>query len=273
MSKIGFVGVGVMGSALLSGIVKEKIVKPEDIIIFDKIPEKASKLNKKLGVNVAADISEVCSFSEYIFLCVKPDIIDIVVKDLNNCIKEKTVIISIAAGVKIDRIKNSFSKDIDVIRTMPNTSALVKESVTLVCADDIKDEVKLDQVITLFKSIGQVHILPETLMSEATALTGSGPAYVYIFIEAMAKAADGMGISKDIAISLAAQTVLGSAKMVLETMESPIKLKNNVCSPGGTTIEAMKVFEERGFEGIIIDAIKACAEKAYKLGGETKKIL
>jgi pyrroline-5-carboxylate reductase len=268
MHKIGFIGTGTMGSAIIKGIVLKGLLPASEIMIYDKDSLKSAELSLKTGVTTAGDLNELCAYSEYIFLCIKPNVFDFVLTDIKDHLKKGTVLISIAAGVTTERIKSFIGDGYDIVRTMPNTPLLVGEGMTVICENNAIDADKFEYIKRIFSSMGRIHVLPERLMSDVIALTGSSPAYVYMFIEALSKGAQESGIDKKTAYILGAQAVLGAAKMVIETGEDPVKLRNDVCSPGGTTIEAVKKLEEGGFETTIMEAMKACTAKAYRLGGK-----
>jgi len=269
MDKIGFIGTGVMGSALVKGILNKRISAKEDIFVYDTVSEKAKALANKTGVSIAYDLETICSSCLYIFLCVKPAAFGDLLRSLGKFLCDSRVLVSIAAGITTNTIRRIIGDRHTVIRTMPNTPLLVNEGMTIICDDGGIDERSLDFVIKIFSSLGDTCRLPEGLMSAATALSGSSPAYGYMFIEAMARSAQRMGIPEKEALRLAAKSIRGAAQMVLETKEDPEKLRNDVCSPGGTTIEAIRVFNEKGLGSIVDDAMRACARKADLLGKDS----
>jgi pyrroline-5-carboxylate reductase len=271
MYKLGFIGTGTMGKAIVKGIVAKGVIAPKNIMIYDIDNKKSAEISQETNVNIAGDLNELCTFSQYILLCIKPNSFETVLPDLKDYLKKGTTIVSIAAGVTTDKIRSLIGTDYDIIRTMPNTPLLVNEGMTVICAEDVDNKEKVDFIMSIFQSLGKVQLFPEDLMSDVIALTGSSPAYVYMFIDALVKGAQESGIDKETACRLGAQAVLGAARMVLETGQDPLKLKNDVCSPGGTTIEAVRVLEEKGFESIVIEAMRACTEKAYIIGGNKNK--
>ena len=198
-------------------------------------------------------------------MSVKPQIYDSVLEQIQEYISDNKVLISIAPGVTINHIKSFFRTKAKVIRTMPNTPAFVGHGMTAISPDNSISDDELQTVISLFKSFGEVEIVDENLMECVTAICGSSPAYVYMFVEALADAAVQKGMNRDTAYKLSSQAVLGSAKMVLETGLHPGILKDMVCSPGGTTIEAVYSLEKSGLRGNIMKAVNKCTEKAYKL--------
>lgn len=271
MNKISFFGAGKMGSALIKGIIKKGMAAPGNIYVFDPDIEKTKQLADIYGVDGVSSAKEAASLADYLFLCVKPQIIDTLVDDIRDELKPGAALVSIAAGIPVKRIKDRLKTDHPVIRCMPNTPALIGYGMTVICAEGSLDKSKTDYVISLFESVGKTQMLPESLMNEVISLTGSSPAYVYLFIEAMAQGAMDQGIPHDIVYTLASQTVLGSAKMVLETGRMPKELADDVCAPGGTTIEAVNSLNKSGFEDIVKKAMDACTDKAYILGGQERK--
>ena len=263
--EIGFIGSGNMGSAIISGIVGSKITKSEDIIVSDIKAESLEKINEKYGVNTTSDNKEAAKCN-IVFLCVKPNVIVDVIKGIKDIVSENTLIVSIAAGKSIDDILHAFGKEVKVIRVMPNTPALIGEGMSAITSSiQVTDEDR-EKVLEIFRSFGKCEVVDEQLMDTVTAVSGSSPAYVFMFIEAMADAAVQGGMSRDKAYVFAAQSVLGSAKMVLETGMHPAALKDMVCSPSGTTIEAVSVLEEKGMRDAVISAMKACMEKSKEMG-------
>lgn len=263
--KIGFIGCGNMGSAMVGGILKSGIVAKEDIIASCSRQESAKRISESLGINTTLDNKEVCYNSDIIFLAVKPYMYEKVIKEIRDYIGLNKVIVTIAAGINLSDVEKWFNKETKIVKTMPNTPALVGEAMSAICPNELVSEEELTEVKNIFNAFGKSEVLSEKDFHGFIALCGSSPAYVYMFIEAMADAAVREGITREKAYKLAAQSVLGSAKMVLETGEHPAKLKDNVCSPGGTTIEAVLELEETGFRSSVMSAMKKCAEKSKKM--------
>ena len=200
------------------------------------------------------------------FLAVKPVFFQEVIEEIRESVLEKTVIVSIAAGKSLSDLAESFGRpELKIIRCMPNTPALVLEGCTGICAGENVTEEELSAVEDLMNSFGKSSIIPERLMDAVVGVSGSSPAYVFLFIEALADGAVAAGMPRKQAYEFAAQAVLGSAKMVLETGLHPGELKDMVCSPGGTTIQAVKVLEEKGFRAAVLDAVEACIEKSKSM--------
>mgnify|MGYP000615635059 FL=1 len=264
MAKIGFIGMGNMGYSMLKGVLN--YLNSQDIIFTCLSSEKKEKISNETGVRYAESNAECANSAKYIILAVKPQVYNTVLKNIQNVITEESVIISLAPGITIAAIKEELGADIKVVRAMPNTPALVGEGMTGICYENGElDFAEKEFVEQFFNSFGKVVTVPEKLMSGVVCASGSSPAYVYMFIEALADSVVKYGIPRQEAYKLVAQTVLGSAKMVLETGEHPGKLKDNVCSPAGTTIQGVAALEEFGFRNAIIKATDKCFEACNKI--------
>ena len=259
MAKIGFIGMGNMGSAILNGLLR--VYKPEDLLFTAAHKEKMEAVTAKTGVVHAASNAECAKQSEYVILAVKPQYFETVFEEIRPVLKEDQIVISLAPGQTIASLTERLGGKVRVVRTMPNTPALVGEGITAVCPNANVGEEDLKQVCDILESFGKAEVISEKIMDAVIAVSGSSPAYVFLFIEAMADAAVAEGMPRAQAYQFAAQSVLGSAKMVLETGKHPGELKDMVCSPAGTTIDAVRVLEEGGLRGIVMDAMHACAEK------------
>lgn len=256
-----------MGGAIISGIIASKICTPENICVFDTNKKALEKLDKKICK--ARTIEDICA-CDIVFLAVKPNVIYGVIDKIKGLIGKNTVVVSIAAGQSLKKLTYAFEDDkIKLVRVMPNTPALVGEAMSAVALNDEMSKSKNKEdaqfVLSVFESFGKAEIVDEKLMDVVTGVSGSSPAYIFMLIEAMADAAVLGGMARDKAYTFAAQSVLGSAKMVLECGKHPAELKDMVCSPGGTTIEAVKVLEDKGFKSAVIDAIDACIKKSQSL--------
>ena len=263
--KIGFIGGGNMGGAIVGGILKAKIVPPSDIIVTDKNEAAIEKLSAEYGV--ATDINNLpaAGHVDILFLCVKPQFLYSVIDEIKERVPENTVIVSIAAGQSIEAIENAFGRKIKLVRVMPNTPALVGEGMAALVPNENVNDNELKSIVEIFNSFGKCEVVSENLMDAVTAVSGSSPAYVFMMIEAMADAAVMGGMPRSQAYTFAAQSVLGSAKMVLETCKHPGELKDMVCSPAGTTIAAVAALEKDGFRNAIIDAMNECMKKSSQL--------
>ena len=261
--KLGFIGTGNMASAIMGGIIKNNVIPAEEIIGADLFAPGRERVQKEYGINVTADNNkEVAQKAETIILSVKPQFYESVIADIKDVVTDKQIIITIAPGKTLAWLAEQFGKDVKIVRTMPNTPAMVGEGMTAVCPNEHLTEDEIAYVKSLLESFSRAEIVPERLMDVVTAVSGSSPAYVFMLIEAMADGAVADGMPRAQAYKFAAQSVLGSAKMVLETGKHPGELKDQVCSPGGTTIEAVRVLEEKGFRSSVIEAMKACVRKA-----------
>lgn len=266
--KIGFIGTGNMGSSIIKGILSSKFEKSENINIFDLDKEKVNNLVKEYGVNVVNSEKELAENCNIIILSVKPHIIPIVLKNLSGNVKKDTIILTIAAGISISVIENALGEDKKVVRTMPNTPAQVLSGMTAVTFNKNIENSEKEIIFKLLNSFGKSVEIEEKLMHAYTGISGSLPAYVYMFMEALADGGVLCGMPRNKAYEIVAQTVAGSAKMLLETGKHPGKLKDEVCSPAGTTIEAVRVLENGNFRGNVIEAVAACTEKSKEMAGE-----
>lgn len=262
--QFGFIGMGNMGYAILKGLLHQ--YSPQDMVFSARNKEKMADVAAKTDVMPAADNTECAANSKYLILAVKPQQFDTVIGEIREVIREDQIIISIAPGITIDDLAGRFGKSCRIVRAMPNTPALVGEGMTGVCYDALQfSEEEQETIRSLFESFGKMVIVEEKLMDAVACASGSSPAYVYLFIEALADSAVKYGIPRATAYELVAQTVLGSAKMVLETGKHPGELKDQVCSPGGTTIAGISALEEYGMRGAVIKATDACYEKCTKI--------
>ncbi len=265
MKKIGFIGAGNMGGAILGGVLKSKIIDNKHIIASAKSDKTIQKIKEEYDVNVTKDSKEVVKFSDIIVVGVKPNTYDLVLEEIKDEISSDKIIITIAAGKTIESVEKIIGNDKKIVRTMPNTPALVGEGMTSLSPNtNITDE-EIDFIKTLFDSMGRSEIVSENLIHAVIGASGSSTAYAFMFIEAIADGAVRAGMPRKNAYMFAAQGVLGAAKMVLETDKHPGELKDMVCSPGGTTIEAVKVLEEEKFRGSVIKAVSACIDKSIEL--------
>jgi len=266
MKKIGFIGTGVMGTAMIKGIIGASIFNPSDIFVFDLDKKKLQALSAELGVNAVADSTEVVEVCDYIILAVKPNVVKVVLEGIKNVFSLDKLLISIAAGIPLKTYKTALGQEKKVIRAMPNTPAIIGEGMTLISFDQCVKDDDINEAMRILGALGKVECLEERLMNEVVALTGSSPAYIFMLIEAMADAAVISGIPRQTAYRLASQAVSGSANMVAKTGKHPGELKDQVCSPAGTTIEAVAALEKYGFRNSIIQAMNECTKKARELG-------
>lgn len=260
--KLGFIGCGNMAGAMLGGILKAGLLKKEDIIASALHEESRERIGKEFGIAVTGNNREVVERSKVVVLAVKPQFYEEVITEVKDAVTEAQVIVTIAPGKTVAWLTGVFAKPVKIVRTMPNTPALVGEGMTGVCKNELVSEAELLEVNKLLGAFGKVEEVPEYLMEAVVSVSGSSPAYVFMFIEAMADAAVREGIPRKKAYKFAAQAVLGSAKMVLETGIHPGELKDMVCSPAGTTIEAVRVLEEKGLRSAVMEAMKECTKAA-----------
>lgn len=266
--QIGFIGCGKMAQAIIGGILKSDLVNPQQVMASANTEATLSQAEANFGILVSTDNREVVAFSDLVIVAVKPDLYQEVLEEVEDLINETKIIISIAGGITIDFMENAVQKPIKVVRTMPNTPSLVGEGMTAICKNEHLTNEELETVITLLNSFGKTEIIEEKLMNAVPAISGSSPAYVYMFIEALADGGVLQGFPRDKAYKFASQAVLGAAKMVLETGEHPGKLKDNVCTPGGSTIEAVAELERGQIRSTVINAMESCTKKSKDL---TKK--
>lgn len=263
--KLGFIGCGNMAGAMLGGILKRNLMEKDEIIASTARAESLKRVQETYGICTTPDNREVAEKAEILILAVKPQYYEQVIGEVRDCVTDAQVIVSIAPGKSLTWLEEKFGKPCRLVRCMPNTPALVGEGITGVCRNARVSEEELERVCEILRSCGAVEILPENLMDVVVSVSGSSPAYVFMFIEAMADAAVADGMPRAQAYKFASQAILGSAKMVLETGKHPGELKDMVCSPAGTTIEAVRVLEEKGFRSAVIEAMRACVKKGKSM--------
>lgn len=266
MSKnLGFIGCGNMAKAMIGGIVTAKLYNSEKIMVSNPSNNSLQEVKDKYKVIATNDNLKVAEFADILILSVKPNKYMHVIEKIKSAVKQDTIIISIAAGLSIEKISSFFGKEVKLIRVMPNTPALVNEGMSAICRNKHISDGEMDEVVKIFKAFGKAEVVEERLMDVVTGLSGSSPAYVYMFIEALADGAVLQGMPRDKAYRMAAQSVLGAAKMVLNTGKHPAQLKDEVCSPGGTTIEAVYTLEKNNFRAAVIEAVNKCTEKSKNM--------
>ena len=263
--KIGVIGLGNMAGAMIGGLIAKGFVKAEEICGSDANQEMAQKRAKEFGICIAANNRETAKEADYLILAVKPQFASDVIVEIKDSCKAEQVVISIMAGKSIEWITTQFGREIKLVRCMPNTAALVGEAITALSPSDNVGGEELDTVKQIIESFGKAEVVPERLMDSVVGVSGSAPAYVFMMMEAMADAAVEGGMPRQQAYTFAAQAVLGSAKLMLETGKHPGELKDMVCSPAGTTIAAVRVLEEKGFRGAVIDAVEAAIKRSSEL--------
>jgi pyrroline-5-carboxylate reductase len=263
--KLGLIGCGKMASALVRGVLAAGVVAPDAVWASDCFPKAVADLSGETGIHAAGSNAEVAAASEVLLLCVKPQDAGLVLESLRSGLQDKLVV-SIAAGVSVAALQRAAGPGVRVVRVMPNTPALVQRAASAYCLGDTATEADAAVVDRLFGAVGFVGRVKEKLLDAVTGLSGSGPAYAFLMIEALADGGVLMGLPRDFALKLAAQTLEGAARMVLETGQHPAALRDAVASPGGTTIAGIEALEVGGVRAGIISAVRAAAEKSHEMG-------
>jgi pyrroline-5-carboxylate reductase len=260
--RIGFIGTGNMGTAIIKGYLAVHQGENKNFSAYDKDTDKLNTLTDELGINGCGSLEQLMEQSDAIVLALKPNIFDIVVPEISAFYRPGQVLVSIAAGVSMSYIEKLMQKDgVKIIRVMPNTPAMVNTGMSALCRNQSVTDMEFEQVMELFRSVGKVEIVEEEHFHTVTGISSS-PAYTYMYIEALINAVVDLGINAEQAKIFVGQSVLGAAKMVLETGIDPVTLRVNVCSPGGTTIEGVKVLQDSGFHDIIVEALNASVNKS-----------
>jgi pyrroline-5-carboxylate reductase len=263
---IGFLGAGKMATALAKGFIRAGLVTSKEVMASDVSEAACAAFAKETGAKTTAFNPDVAKFATVLILAVKPDQVAGALAEIREVITEKHLLISIAAGVTLAKLEAGLGDDARAIRVMPNTPALVGSSATGFALGKSAASADAEIATKLFSAVGVAFQVKESLLDAVTGLSGSGPAYVYLFIEALSDGGVAAGLPRDIATKLAAQTVLGAARMVLETGQHPGALKDMVTSPGGTTIEGIHELEKGKLRGTVMSAVRAASEKSKKLG-------
>lgn len=264
--KISFLGGGNMAEALIKGLLSSGAARPVQITATDISADRLDHLKKSYGIIIQHDNRAAAEEADVVILCVKPQAMDRLMTEIAPAVDSTKLVISIAAGVTIERIERALQKGPRVIRVMPNTPALVLAGAAALSPGGSATEADLSVAQEIFGSVGRIAIVDERLMDAVTGLSGSGPAYVFTIIEALADAGVKAGIPRSIALELSAQTVFGAAKMVLETGEHPGKLRDMVTSPGGTTIAGLHELEKGRLRAVIMNAVEAATARSRELG-------
>ena len=265
--KIGIIGTGNMGEALVSGLICSQSSRPENIICSDVREDRLEWVREKYGVITTVDNTEVVKSSEIVIYATKPQIIASVLKETVSCLDMSKLIISIAAGVPLAAMESCVNKELRLIRVMPNIAAFVKESATAIAAGNHALKEDIDMAMAIFDSIGKTIFLKENyLMDAITGLSGSGPAYIFLIVDALADAGVKVGLSRQDALLLSVQTVLGAATLLRDTNEHPGRLKDRVTSPGGTAIAGLHTLEEGGLRTTLINAVETATNRSKELG-------
>jgi len=263
--KVAVIGAGKMGESIISGLLKSDAYTPKDIKAFEIIENRRKYITQVYEVECVDDVKKAVKFGDIIIIAVKPGHVGNVLEQTGPSIKTGKALISIAAGVTLEFLRKYLAKNVPVIRVMPNIAVSVREAMIIICPSENTTEEELRKVNETFGLLGRVMQLDERYLNLATGLVGSGPAYIYLIIEALADAGVRLGLPKDVSITLAAQTTLGAAKVVVETGEHPAKLKDMVATPAGTTVEGLLELERGKLRAVIISAVTEAAERAKKL--------
>lgn len=262
---IGFIGAGNMGRAIIAGLLASGMAAPENIIASRRNQEALQKLEQDFQIRTTADNREVASKADLLFLAVKPNLYSAIMAEVREFVRPDCVVINLAAGKSIGDVEEGFGRPVKVARIMPNTPVLVREGMIAAAFNDRLTKEEKTELLTLFGSLGKAEEIPESLIDAVIGVSGSSPALMYLLIEAFADGAVRAGMPRAQAYTFAAQAMLGSAKMVLETGTHPGELKDQVCSPGGTTIEAVAAAEETGLRRSILAAVEAAVKKAEEM--------
>lgn len=264
-NNIGFIGAGNMGSALIAGIVKGRKFKADQLVVSDIKEERTDYLVRKYHVRKADSNQTLMKDCSTIILAVKPKEIGLVLEDVKNEIRDDHLLISIAAGVPIKAIRNTLQRDLPIIRVMPNTPAMVRMGIAAISPGPLAKARDIDMAVKILSQVGETVIVDEEMMDAVTALSGSGPGYIFYVMEALVDAGTKVGLKKEIALKLAVQTTLGTAKLAMESKDSLAELRDKVTSPGGTTSKGLAVMNERSLADIIIEAVEAACKRSKEL--------
>jgi pyrroline-5-carboxylate reductase len=265
--KIGFIGSGNMATALIKGIIKAELVPSDSIYASDLDLEKLDSLKKEFEINtIYKDNSKLVTDVDIVVLSIKPQIMGKILKEITPSLNNEKLVISVAAGISSEYIEQTTEKDLRIIRSMPNTPALVLNGATAISAGTHATEDDVRLAYEIFNAVGVVAIVDETQMDAVTGLSGSGPAYIFMIIEALSDAGVKMGLSRNVAMKLAAQTVMGAAKLQIDTDMHPGRLKDMVTSPGGTAIAGLHTLEQGGIRTTLINAVESATLRSQELG-------
>jgi pyrroline-5-carboxylate reductase len=264
--KIAFLGGGNMAEALIKGLIASGTAKPDKILAADVLAERLEYLRKNYDIIIQKTNKDAACEADIIILSVKPQVIEKILAEIAPVVDDKKLIISIAAGVPLAKVENALKKGSRVVRVMPNTPSLVLAGVAALAAGNDATSKDVSFAKGIFDSVGRSVIVEEKHMDAVTGLSGSGPAYVFMIIDALSDAGVKVGLPRQLALELAAQTVYGSAKMVLETKEHPAKLRDMVTSPGGTTIEGLHALEKGKLRATLMNAVEAATARSKELG-------
>jgi len=271
--RIAVIGGGNMGMALARGILQTNWAQPDRIMIAEPLKEKLEAIrNSAKGIKTSHSNVEATTWADVILLSIKPQIMGHVLDEIKPAMKDSKLVISVAAGISTSTIEKRLGGKVPVVRAMPNIAAVVREAATAICLGSNATEQDRATAKHIFESVGMVVDVDEDLMDAVTGLSGTGPMYVFQILEGLSDAGVKVGLSRDIANSLAVQTLIGSAKLIKETKEHPAKLKDLVTSPGGTAISALHSLEKNGLKALLIDAVEVAAKRSSELGTHKKEL-
>ena len=263
--KVAIIGAGKMGEAIIAGLLKSGEYGSKDIQAVEVVESRRQYINQTYKVKCFGEVKKAVDFGDIVLMAVKPGVVGKVLEQIGPLMKRGKVLVSIAAGVTLEFMRKFVPEKIPIVRVMPNLACSVREAMVTFCPTPNITEEELDMVTHMLSLLGKTMRLDEKYLNLATGLVGSGPAYIYLIIDALADAGVRLGLPKDVSITLAAQTTLGAAKIVIETGEHPIKLKDKVATPAGTTVEGLLELERGGLRATIISAVTKAAEKAKRL--------
>ena len=268
LKKLGFIGTGNIGSAIIEGVMKAGLVSSDDITASDINTPLLTDLAKTHGVYTTSSNVETATRSGVLFLCIKPNIFETVINEISGHVKENCIVVSVAAGIGVSWIKSKFGEGvpIKIVRAMPNIPAIVNCGMTALSMSNDLTSDETEWLLSILNSFGKAEILPEHLFDAFTAIAASSPAYAFMFIEALADAGVKHGLSRSQALRFSCQAVLGAAKLLQESNQHPALLKDSVCTPGGTTIEAVCELEKQGFKNTVISGVNVCVLKSIEMG-------
>jgi pyrroline-5-carboxylate reductase len=267
--RLVFLGGGQMAEALIRGVLDAGLVSPDRVLAADIVPERRAYLADRIGIRTAERNQEAIRFGEVVFLAVKPQDVPTVVADVGPHVGADQLVVSIAAGVPLAKVESGIDKPAPVIRVMPNTPALVRAGMAVLALGKHAGPEHEALVLQIFNAVGKAVTLPEYALDAVTALSGSGPGFIAIIIEALIDGGVRVGLPRDVATTLAIQTTFGTAAMLAQTGEHPARLKDMVSSPGGTTIAGIHALERGGIRSALIDAIVAATERSRELGRQS----
>lgn len=270
--KLGFIGAGRMAEAIIKGLISKKAFNKKDIFASDKDTARKQYLSDKFGIKIFDDNAGVAKSADVLILAVKPQVMAQVLSDISKNVKSDVLVISIAAGITLKSLKKYLTKQ-PIVRVMPNNPCLIGEGITAICGGELAKPSHLDTAEKIFRSVGDVIRVEEKLMNAVTGLSGSGPAFIYETLDAMADGGIYAGLPKELAMQLAQKTILGSIRTAIKTKKSPEELKNMVASPGGTTIAGLRVMEEANFKSILQKAVVKATARAKEISEEFDKSL